>query len=68
MQTTNHIFVNLSTIKTKIAGKVVDDTKQVSGKTKVLGVKCEQNPPSLKLPKERKVPILDYTIFTLMTL
>ena len=45
MQTTNDIFVNPSAIKTKIAGKLVDDTEQVSGKTKLLGVKREQNPP-----------------------
>ena len=44
MQTTNDIFVNSSAIKTKIAGKLVDNTAQVSGKTKLLGVKCEQNP------------------------
>ena len=44
MQTTNDIFVNSSAIKTKIAGKLVDNTEQVSGKTKLLGVKCEQNP------------------------
>ena len=45
MQTTNNIFVNLSAIKTKIARKLVDDTEQISGKTKLLGVKREQNPP-----------------------
>ena len=60
MQTTNDIFVNPSTIKTKNAGKLVDDTEQVSGKTKLLGVKREQNPSRLKLRKDRKVPILGY--------
>ena len=45
MQTTNDIFVNSSVIKTKIAGKLVGDTEQISGKTKLLGVKREQNPP-----------------------
>ena len=43
MQTTNDIFVNSSAIKTKIAEKVVDDTGQASSKTKLLGVKREQN-------------------------
>ena len=38
MQTTNDIFVNPSVIKAKIAGTLVDDTEQVSGKTKLLGV------------------------------
>ena len=60
MQTTNDFFVNPSAIETKIAGKLVDDTEQVSGKTKLLGVKREQNPSLLKLPKEQKVPILRY--------
>ena len=60
LQTTNDIFVNPTAIKTKNAGKLVDDTEQVLGKTKLLGVKREQNPPWLKLPKERKVPILGY--------
>ena len=45
MQTNYDIFVNSSAIGTKIAGKLVDDTEQVSGKTKLLGVKREQNPP-----------------------
>ena len=45
MQTTNDIFVNRSAIKTKIAGKLVNDAEQVLGKTKLLGVKREQNPP-----------------------
>ena len=45
LQTINDIFLNPSAIKTKIAGKLVDDTEQVSGKTKLLGVKREQNPP-----------------------
>ena len=40
-----NIFVNPSAIETKIAGKLVDDTEQVSGETKLLGVKREQNPP-----------------------
>ena len=44
MQTTNDIFVNPSAIKTKIAGKLFDDREQVSGETKLLGVKREQNP------------------------
>ena len=43
MQTTNDISVNPSAFKTKIAGKLVD-TEQVSGNTKLLGVKREQNP------------------------
>ena len=37
MQTTNDIFVNPSAIKTKIAGKLVDNTTEQ-------GVKREQNP------------------------
>ena len=45
MQTNNDIFVNFSAIETKIAGKLVDDTEQVSGKTKLLGAKRKQNPP-----------------------
>ena len=44
MQTTYDIFLNSSAIKMKIAGKQVEDTEQVSGKTKLLGVKREQNP------------------------
>ena len=61
MQTTNDIFVNPSAIKTNITGKLIDDTEQVSGKKKKLsGVKREQNPPYLKLPKERKVLVLGY--------
>ena len=47
-------------MKKKIAGKLVDDTEQVSGTRKLLGVKREQNPPRLKLPKERNIPILGY--------
>ena len=31
-------------MKKKIAGKLVDDTKLVSGKRNLLGVKREQNP------------------------
>ena len=45
MQAIYGIFLNPSAIKTKIAGKLVDNTNQVSGKTKLLGVKREQNPP-----------------------
>ena len=45
MQTTNDVFVNPSAIKTKIAGKPIDETEQVSGKAKLLGVKRVQNPP-----------------------
>ena len=45
MQTTNDIFVDPSAIKTKIAETLVDDTEQVSGKTKLLGVKRDQNSP-----------------------
>ena len=45
MQKTNDIFVNPCEIKKKIAGKLVDDTEQVSGKIKLLGVKREQNHP-----------------------
>ena len=45
MQTTNDIFVNSSAIKTKIAGKLVDDAEQIAGKIKLFGVKREQNPP-----------------------
>ena len=44
MQTTNDIFVNPSTTRTKIAQQLVDDTRQVWGKTKLLHVKREQNP------------------------
>ena len=43
MQTTNDIFVNPSAIKTKIAGKLVDDTDEILGKTKLLDVKRERN-------------------------
>ena len=32
-------------MKKKIAGKLVDDTEQVSGKRKLLNVKRKQNPP-----------------------
>ena len=32
MQTNNDIFVNPLVIKTKIAGKLVDDTEQISAK------------------------------------
>ena len=45
MQTTNDIFVNPSAIKTKIAGKLVDDTEEILGKTKLLAVKRERNAP-----------------------
>ena len=47
MQTTNNIFLNpwAITCKMKILGKRVDDTEQVLGKTKLLGVKREQNFP-----------------------
>ena len=45
MQTTNDIFVNPSAIKTKITRKLVDNTEQILGKTKLLGVKRERNPP-----------------------
>ena len=41
MQTTKDIFVNPSVIKTTFAGQLVDDTKQVPGKSKLLVVKCE---------------------------
>ena len=44
MQTNNDIFLNPSAIKTKIVGKLVDDAEQVSSKTKLSGVKREQNP------------------------
>ena len=44
MQTTNDIFVNPSPIKKKIAGNLDDNTEQVSGSTKLLGVKRKQNP------------------------
>ena len=44
MQTTNYIFVNPLAIKTKIAGKLIDDTEQVSSKRKLLGVEREQKP------------------------
>ena len=54
MQTTNDIFVNPSAINTKIAGKLLDDTEQVSGKTKLLGVKREQNPPITKVTERTK--------------
>ena len=54
MQTNNDIFVNPSVIKTKIAGKLVDDTEQISGKTKLLGVKREQNPLITKVIKRTK--------------
>ena len=59
-ETTNDIFVNPGAIKKKIARKLVDDTEQVSGKKKLLGVKRDQNPPKLELAKKRKVPILNY--------
>ena len=45
MQTKNNISVNPLVIKTKVAGKLVDDTEQILGKTKLLGVKRKQNPP-----------------------
>ena len=38
MQTNNDIFLNPYAIKKKIASKLVDDTEQVSGKRKLLGV------------------------------
>ena len=44
MRTTNDIFLNPSAIKMKIAGILIDNTQQVSGKTKLLGVEREQNP------------------------
>ena len=59
-ETTNDISVIAWASKKKIAGKLVDDTEQVSGKRNLLGVKCEQNPPELKFPKEQKVQILGY--------
>ena len=46
MQKTKDIFLNLSAIKMIIAGQLVAAvTEQVSGKTKQLVVKREQNPP-----------------------
>ena len=54
MQTTNNIFVNPSAIETKIAGKLVDDTEQILGETKLLGVKREQNPPTTKVTEKAK--------------
>ena len=54
MQTTNDIFVNPSPIKTKIAGKLVDDTKQVSGKTKLLGVQARAKPHTTKVTERTK--------------
>ena len=46
MQKTKDIFLNLSAIKMIIAGQLVAAfTEQVSGKTKLLVVKREQNPP-----------------------
>ena len=54
MQTTNDIFVNPSSIKTKIAGKLVDDIEQVLGKPKLFGVKRKQNPPITKVTKRTK--------------
>ena len=45
MQTNNDIFVNPSAIEIKIAGKLVEDTEQFLGKTKLLGVKCKQTLP-----------------------
>ena len=54
MPETNNIFVNPSAIQTKIAGKLGNNTEQVSGKTKLLGVKHEQN---TKVTERAKVPI-----------
>ena len=54
MQTINDIFVNPLVIITKIAGKLVDDTEQIPGKTKLLGVKREQKPPITKAIKRTK--------------
>ena len=45
MHTTNtNSFVNVSEIKSKIAGQLFDDTQQVSGKTKLLDGKRKQSP------------------------
>ena len=54
MQTTNDIFVNPWTIKTKIAERLFDDTEQVWGKTKLLGVKRKQNPRNQSHRKNEK--------------
>ena len=40
-------FKNPEAIKIKVAGKLVDDTEQVSGKRKLLGVKQEQAKPPI---------------------
>ena len=66
MQTTNDIFVNPSAIKTKYAGKLVDDTEQVSGKAKPLGVKREQTPHNYRYRKNQKFQF--WVIFTLVNL
>ena len=66
MNATNDIFVNPSAIKTKIAGKLVDDTERVSGKTKLLGVKREQPPPLTKVTERTKSS--SFGLFTLLSL
>ena len=45
MQTTNDIFINFCANRMKSAARLVDDTKQISGKTKLLGVKRDQPHP-----------------------
>ena len=54
MKTTNDIFVNPSAIKTKIAGKLVDDTEQISGKTKTVGCQMRAKPPVTKVAERTK--------------
>ena len=63
MQTTNDIFVNPSAIETKMAGKLVDDTEQISGKTKLLGVKREQPPSPKKVKLTKRTNSSNFRLF-----
>ena len=54
MQTTNDIFVNPSAIKTKIAGKLVDDTEKNFGKNKTVGCQTRAKPPITKVTERTK--------------
>ena len=56
MQKTNYRFVNPSAIKMKIARKLVDIQSKFWTNQNCLA----PNPPQLKAPKKRKIPILGY--------
>ena len=53
MQTTNDVFINLRANRMKSAERLDDNSKQISGKTKLLGVKRDQPPSHITKVTER---------------